>query len=190
MKKIKIVCLGDSLTEGFGVARDERWSDLLAKELPFEFINEGISGDTTGGMLARFDSDVIAHQPSHLIIMGGTNDLSFNLPDGMIISNILAMTRRARQHQIAAIIGIPTPFHDELYIFSDDQFLTSQSFSERLTGYQRQLKIFAQEDGLPVIDFSEGMGPSFFLSDGVHPNAAGHELMKSHALAYLTNLIS
>lgn len=189
MKPMKIVCLGDSLTEGYGVETQERWSYLLEKELPFKFVNEGISGDTTGGMLARFESDVIAHAPSHLIIMGGTNDLSFNLSDGMIISNILAMTRRARHHEIEAIIGIPTPFHEEMSTFSDDQFLNGQSFSQRVSEFQRQLKIFAKEDGLPIIDFSQGMEPSLFLADGVHPSAEGHLQMMENAKIALEEIL-
>jgi len=64
MNITKLVCLGDSLTEGYGIETRHRWSDLLKKEFPFEIINRGISGDTTAGMLARFQFDVIAHQPT------------------------------------------------------------------------------------------------------------------------------
>lgn len=182
---MKLACLGDSLTAGFGVPQGTEWCSLLALELGIEIINRGISGDTTAGMLARLDTDVIVHKPSHLIIMGGTNDLSFDLTDGQIISNILAMTRRAKQSEIVAIIGIPTPFHHEMNPFIDDLFLNGQAFSQRIEGFQQKLKAFAKEDGLPIIDFAEGMVASLFLEDGVHPNAEGHRRMMENAKIFL-----
>jgi lysophospholipase L1-like esterase len=100
------------------------------------------------------------------------------------------MTRRARHHQISVIRGIPTPFHEEMSPYADDQLLSSQSFSQRVITFQHQLKIFAAEDGLPVIDFSEGMEPSLFLSDGVHPNALGHKQMMKHAKSILKTILT
>ena len=67
--------MGDSLTEGYGIPQHTRWSNLLANETGLPIINSGISGDTTAGMLARFKPMVLDHQPSHVIIMGGTNDI-------------------------------------------------------------------------------------------------------------------
>ena len=48
---MKIVCLGDSLTYGFMVRRSKIWTKLSEDKTGFEIINEGISGDTSGGML-------------------------------------------------------------------------------------------------------------------------------------------
>ena len=55
---MKIICIGDSLTEGYGVGRPENWVTLLNERSENDIINKGISGDTTGGMLARFQKDV------------------------------------------------------------------------------------------------------------------------------------
>lgn len=46
-----IVCIGDSLTEGLGVNKENAWPALLRSELNVEVINRGISGDTTSGMI-------------------------------------------------------------------------------------------------------------------------------------------
>ena len=56
---MKILCLGDSLTYGMGVLHKERWSSLVAEQTGYTVVNRGISGDTTGGMLARFERDVL-----------------------------------------------------------------------------------------------------------------------------------
>jgi hypothetical protein len=72
--KMKIVCLGDSLTYGYGVEKNNRWTQLIKSELNAEIINKGINGDTTAGMLMRSYNDIIKDYPTHSIIMGGTND--------------------------------------------------------------------------------------------------------------------
>jgi lysophospholipase L1-like esterase len=77
MNKPKIVCMGDSLTEGYMIDLSQRWSEVLKKSLGIDLLNSGISGDTTGGMLARFKPMVIDHHPTHVIIM--TNDVSLNI---------------------------------------------------------------------------------------------------------------
>ena len=71
---MKIVCLGDSLTYGFGVSRSNSWTNIVNKETRLEIVNKGINGDTTSGMLARFNEDVVKNSPDIVFIMGGTND--------------------------------------------------------------------------------------------------------------------
>lgn len=50
---MKLICIGDSLTFGYGVRPSQRWTRLCAQETGWEIVNKGISGDTTGGMLVR-----------------------------------------------------------------------------------------------------------------------------------------
>lgn len=185
IKRPKIVCMGDSLTEGYGISQADCWCSLLQKEMSLEMVNSGISGDTTGGMLARFQPMVIDHNPSHVIILGGTNDLWYGHPDAQIIANILAMTRHARHHEISAIIGIPTPFFDEMTPPDTGLFMDTTGYRERIEGFQERLRQFATKDGLPTIDFSIGMEPSLFMADGLHPNEAGHQVMAQQAKAVL-----
>lgn len=185
----KLVCIGDSLTEGYGIRQAYRWSNLLSKELNIEIINSGISGDTTGGMLARFHNMVIAHKPTHVIIMGGTNDLWFNLSDEQIISNILAMTRYARYNDIISIIGIPTPYYHKNLVSSNSTFLDPKSQSERIEAYKKKLMDFTIEDELSFINFSINMTSDLFLEDGLHPNEMGHEVMKENAKDILIKIL-
>ncbi|HEV3408796.1 MAG TPA: GDSL-type esterase/lipase family protein, partial [Chthoniobacterales bacterium] len=54
-----ILCLGNSLTDGYGLARSQAYPALLAEKIraeglgKFEIINAGVSGDTTAGGLRR-----------------------------------------------------------------------------------------------------------------------------------------
>src|ERR1700730_14987179 len=63
--RVKIVALGDSLTAGFGLPREDAFparleAALKAKGLAVEIANAGVSGDTASGGLARLDWSVPA----------------------------------------------------------------------------------------------------------------------------------
>jgi len=59
----RIICHGDSLTEGKDIEVAYRWPSLLQNALGTEVINTGIGGDTTAGLLSRFATDVIPRKP-------------------------------------------------------------------------------------------------------------------------------
>ena len=72
---MKLICIGDSLTFGYGVRPSQRWTRLCAQETGWEIVNEGISGDTTGGMLVRLrallaERDICVQRPL-VLLMGG-----------------------------------------------------------------------------------------------------------------------
>ena len=80
----RIVFLGDSLTAGYGLAKEESVPSLIQKRLkdagyPYEVINAGVSGDTSAGGLNRLgwslDGDVKV-----LVIELGANDGLRGLP--------------------------------------------------------------------------------------------------------------
>ena len=190
MNQKKIVCIGDSLTAGYGIETTYRWTNLLGTDLPIEVINSGISGDTTAGMLARFYEMALKHKPNYIIITGGTNDIWLNLPDNTIIGNILAMTRYAKQHDIVPIIGIPTPFFNQGEFTDESPFIDVLTLSKRIYSFQKILKQFAIDDDQNCIDFSLDMTPKLFLKDGLHPNEKGHVVMAGNAKLSLTDIFN
>ncbi|ABS21112.1 SGNH/GDSL hydrolase family protein [Bacillus cytotoxicus] len=184
---MKIVCIGDSLTEGLGVEKEKSWPMVLAELGTFEVINRGISGDTTAGMLGRFYHEVINAQATHCIIMGGHNDLWWDMPINMMLGNIYSMVKQSLHHNVTPIIGIPIPLHME--------GIDRQSVGEPVAGYQvfqnkqsqfiRDVKHMARENGWNDIDFyrlymneREDVNSSYFAkTDGIHPNEDGHRDM-------------
>ena len=80
---MKLIRIGDSLTFGYGVHLSQRWTQLCAQETGWELVNEGINGDTTGGMLARMQGGVLAElregglgaDRPYVLLMGGSNDV-------------------------------------------------------------------------------------------------------------------
>ena len=176
MKIQKLLCLGDSLIEGYNIEQSTRWTDLLQNQMNVDVVNCGISGDTTTGMLARCERILLEHKPSHLIILGGTNDLWFGLKDEFIISNIHAMSRQARYHGVESIVGIPTPSFN-----LNELNVVHENYSECIRSFQRTLIDHCVEDEKLYINFSLNMKTEHFLEDGVHPNEEGQKLMAENA---------
>ena len=181
---MKLLCLGDSLTEGYEMDLTKRWTDQLQNSLPVEVINCGISGDTTAGMLARCSKLLQAHQPDYLIVLGGTNDLWFGLKDEYILANIHAMTRQARYLNVETIVGIPTPSVNLVELN-----VVHENYSECIRSFCRTLMRYCKSEERPYIDFSINMQNDHFLEDGVHPNEAGHAIMAETAKEVLEALI-
>ncbi len=185
MNNTKILCIGDSITFGYETEEAQNWTTLLGDDLGVEVINRGLNGDTTAGMLARFQRHVIDQKPSHVIVTGGTNDLWFGLKDELIISNIFTMARQAKFIDIVPVIGIPTPCFNlnELNFVQED-------YAECIRSFQNTLISFCNEKEIAFIDFSVNMDRNHFLEDGLHINKVGQKLMVKNAKSVLMKLIS
>lgn len=181
---MKLLCLGDSLTEGFGIGPDFRWTNLLQKELKIEIVNCGISGDTTAGMLARCERLLLKHKPTDIIIFGGTNDLWFGLRDEFILSNIHAMQRQAMHYSVHSIIGIPTPSVD-----LNELNMVHENYSECIRSYKNNLITYCDEDYQAYVDFGQLMSLEHFFKDGIHPNKNGHKVMMNNVKQLLLKFI-
>ena len=60
---MKFVCIGDSLTYGYGAAPGEGWVELLSRQPGLTVLNRGECGDTTAGMGVRlYTSTVIPNR--------------------------------------------------------------------------------------------------------------------------------
>jgi acyl-CoA thioesterase I len=193
----RIICHGDSLTEGTDIEEAYRWPSLLQNALGTEVINTGIGGDTTAGLLSRFSTDVIPLKPDVVILMGGTNDFWWDLPVNSVLANLFAMAYQAQFHGIAPLFGLPMPL--------DVDLATKQPCSPPEAGYEnllvkvksvgQKLKIAAGESEIPVLDFyhlymndDKQLRSHLFLDDGVHANRQGHRRMAELAASQMGKL--
>lgn len=105
---VRIVALGASNTEGFGVSSWEaypaRLQELLkARGINAEVINAGLSGDTTAGMLARLDAFLL--DGTHLLILQpGGNDARYAMTPAETAGNIARIKQRLDERGIQLII--------------------------------------------------------------------------------------
>ena len=86
-----VVFLGDSITQG--------WGDDLGNSFPgLKVANRGISGDTTRGMLFRLQNDVLALNPTGIVMLMGTNDLEEGADAKTIATNIDLILSNIEKH--------------------------------------------------------------------------------------------
>ncbi len=181
-KKIKkIVCLGDSLTYGFGVKHNDTWIALATGRLGCEIVNAGINGDTTGGMLARLRGDVFDAGADVVVITGGANDIVTSGTAHAAQSNVAAMVQQSATCGVRPLVGIPVPF-DLPSLRPDWSRLTNfQEASEIDREYTQWLRLFCSVFRVPTVDFWSAFenhcARGALYLDGLHPTPEGHRLM-------------
>lgn len=182
---MKIMCMGDSITHGNGLSDlSQRWSDIVAARTGHTLINLGIGGDTTGGMLARCQTQVFAKDPDALLILGGTNDICFTYDYHQAFANIVSMIRQAQTLEIPVMIGIPIPFVPER--FANQEWFADRDnmhITQQCTKLADVLRAFCTVREIPYIDYrsaflnENGTVKKDLLLDALHPNAKGHAAM-------------
>ncbi|HEX4845929.1 MAG TPA: arylesterase [Geothrix sp.] len=169
-----LVFLGDSLTAGLGLPREEAFPALIEARLaaegrPWKVVNAGISGDTTAGGAARMDW-IYRQKVDVMFVCLGANDGLRGIPVHETERNLRAILARARMEGTRVVLaGIQLP----------------GNYGTRYrAAFARIFPRLAEEFQIPLLPFLlEGvaMEPSLNQSDGIHPNAAGTRRVASHA---------
>lgn len=182
---MNIICMGDSITYGYGLADlSSRFSDLTAARTGHTVINRGVSGDTTGGMLARCQTQVFAQKPDLMVFLGGINDISITGQYRPVCANVVAVCRQAEAIGLPIILGLPLPVVPEdmcLPVWDPEQDARlTKELGER---YARWMRGYAADKGYPLADFRtpfllpDGSVNRALFQDGLHPTREGHRLM-------------
>ena len=182
---MNIYCIGDSITFGYGLTRlSQRWTDIAAARTGHTLVNCGISGDTTGGMLARCQWQIWPKKPDLMIFLGGINDINLTNQYRPCCANVAAIVHQAAAYGIPMMLGLPLPIVPEDFPFlSWDNHLDLKGNVFRCEEYAQWLREYANYKDLPCIDFrspffdKDGKVIRELFQDGLHPTAEGHALM-------------
>ena len=181
---MELICLGDSLTYGFGVNRDERWLQLVSQQTTDKWRNAGINGDTTGGMLCRLPA-LLSQRPDAVLITGGNNDFAVGAPIGVAKANVMAMVHQAISQGVIPWVGTPSP----IYPSQENPWgpATQQAqASVVMEEFVQWLRVFAKTFGVQLVDIHralvEGGGQSLYLADGLHLTPRGHQVIAQYIL--------
>ncbi len=166
-----ILVFGDSISAAYGIRVEEGWVSLLQKKLAsqgygYRVVNASVSGETTGGGLARLPRALDRHRPDILILELGGNDALRGLPLDNVRTNLDNMIRKsaaAGARVVLAGMRMP-PNYGPRY---------SQEFQTMYADLSRQ-------HGLPLIPFMlEGIAldESLMQPDGLHPNAKAQPML-------------
>ena len=195
---MRLICVGDSLTFGFGVRPSQRWTHLCAQQTGWNICNEGVNGDTTGGMLARLQrlfpelraGGICAEHP-RVLLMGGSNDVFYSGVDTGARANMGAMIHQLLGIGVLPMVGISLPV-DEMH--TPEAWAAVVDFPMAavcMKGYCAWLKRYCAAFGVPCIDFcadflkTDGTVRTELLLDGLHPTPEGHRLMAQRLSAQL-----
>lgn len=182
---MKIICMGDSITYGYGLADlSQRWTDIVSARTGHILVNRGISGDTTGGMLARCQTQVFQDPPDAMMFLGGINDISILAQYRPVCANVTAIVRQAMAIGLPVIVGLLLPIVPEVMAASGwNQEFDPSACLELSRQYTAWLQGFCAHKNLPVADFHspflrpDGTVRQELFQDGIHPTAEGHALM-------------
>ena len=189
-RRLVFVALGDSLTSGFqpydpsrpleyGIPYTDFLDNLIITELSKRgtedmdvyVVNLGVNGDTTRGMLGRFDRQVAPEEPDHVIIFGGINDIYMGVSPGEIMENLGRLyekTSDAGASPIACTLTSVLGFDPVIPLIMN------------LNG---MIEASCGREGIPLVDLyagtsdGEGRLVEAYSSDGVHLNGEGYERM-------------
>ena len=181
----RILCLGDSLTEGLGVKPDEAWpalveNDLKAKGWPNAVvINAGISGATSASGPSRIRWLLKGPaKPDVIIVELGGNDGLRGQDLAATAKNLEETLDLARESGAALMLAgmkIPTNY-GATYTADFEKIFPAVAASAKAT----------------LIPFLlDGVGGDAKLNqpDGIHPTAAGHKIVARVVMKYLAPLL-
>lgn len=179
----KIVFLGDSLTEGYGVDREEAYPFLVEKKLEkkfpkkFSVLNGGVSGSTTASGVSRLKWFLKA-KPSVVLIALGANDglRGFKVTESK--KNLALIIELAQKNNLKVILcemHLPTNYGEEY----------RKSFNQMYSELAAKYKI----NFMPFMLKGVGGVKELNIEDGIHPNQLGHEKIAETVFSYLEKIL-
>lgn len=179
-----LLVLGDSISAAYGIQREEGWVTQLEARLAtldpaWRVVNASISGETTGGGLARLPAALDAHDPDLVVIELGGNDALRGYPLDRIRANLEAMVglARAAERQVL-LVGMEIP----------------PNYGPRYTqGFAAIFRDVAEAHAVPLVPFlleAVALQPGMMQADGIHPTAAAQPLLLETLWPHLEPLLA
>ena len=178
-----ILVLGDSLSAGYGIGKEQSWPSLLArrlqeKRLPQRVVNISISGETTAGGRSRLAAALKEHRPQIVLLELGANDGLRGLPLEQMQDNLAAMIQLSQQQGARVLlIGMRLPPN-----YGPDYTTQFEQIFRDLS--QQQKTAF-----LPFLLQPIAMDDRAFQADRLHPVASAQPKLRDHVWPALVPLL-
>ena len=184
----KILYLGDSLTEGYGVTKAQSFPTLVTARLNQKFVEAkspkrvealygGIAGSTSASGLSRLKWFLKA-KPQVLFLALGINDGMRGVPVTTIEKNLDSTLALAHEQGMKIVLGgmkLPPNFgRKEAAEFEAIYSKLSKKYSTAL---------------IPFILEGVAAEKALNIEDGIHPNAKGHEKIANLITPYLEKVL-
>lgn len=174
-----ILFLGDSLTEGLGVTKDEAFPKLvkilIQKELKkdISIINAGVSGSTTSDGLDRLKW-YLKKKPSIVFLALGANDGLRGLDIKQSQKNLEEIIKYAQESGAKVLLAgmlIPPNYGPE--------------YSENFRKMYEEIKDKYKLKSMPFLLDQVAGNKNLNQSDGIHPNEQGHKTIAKNVFEFI-----
>ena len=177
-----IVALGDSVTAGYGVAKEEAYPFLLEKKLQKKFpgakvINAGISGATTASAISNLRWQMKRKFDLLILCLGGNDGLrGLNLKNSK--NNLSRAITVAKENGIKVLlVGMKIP---------------KNYGGQYRKEFEAMYPALAKKHNVPLMPFllkDVGAVKSLNLPDGIHPNAKGYKIVAENIFPIVEKLL-
>jgi acyl-CoA thioesterase I len=178
-----IVCMGDSLTAGYGVEEDQAYPALLEERLqedglPYSVVNAGISGETSSGALSRLDW-MLTLDPDIVILETGANDGLRGVDPALTRRNIEAIVAALQDRGIVVVLAGMKMVRN-----------LGPDFTKAFSAIYPE--IARQNDLILMPFFLEGVAgrPGLNQADGIHPTPEGYRIIVGNLYPYVRDAIT
>jgi len=208
---LKILCFGDSITLGEKDLEQGGWADRLKKHYFAQFVdsqtqkitlyNLGIAGETTDGLVRRFDIELrarnIKNQKLIVVFAYGANDIVIHknkniVPESYYINNLKHCIESAKTFKADILLLNLLPIADSIEGTVNQH--GKLRFDHDIQAYNFTIKKLSHEMNCEYLDlyasFAENNKEQYLSSDGVHPNSKGHKLLYQEIKQKLSTLTS
>ena len=178
-----LVVFGDSISAGYGMQIEEGWVNLMAitltqQEKDWQVVNASVSGETTGGGLARLPGVLAATSPQIVVIELGGNDGLRGYPISKMqnnLSKMIDLVLAANAQPVVVAMRIP-PNYGPRYRNAFEKVFTEVSAVK----------------GAILVPFSlndVAVTPGLIQKDGIHPTAKAQPLLVETFLPFIKPLL-
>jgi acyl-CoA thioesterase-1 len=181
--QVKILALGTSLTQGYGLPPGTEFTVQLQAALKRDGIdavvtNAGVSGDTSAGGLARLDWSLADH-PDAVILELGSNDMLRGTPPSETDRNLRAILDKLKADHIKVLL---TGMHAQHNLGTE----YVKEFDAIYPRLARDYHVLFY----PFILDGVALNPRLNQADGMHPNPAGVKVIVARILPFVKKLVS
>lgn len=171
--EVRVVFLGDSIFEGWSVARPDFFSGK-------SYFNRGISGQVTAQMLLRFQEDVVDLKPDVLVLKAGINDIAENAgayDQQKTLNNIKSIVQLAKASKIKVVLCSVLPANRFIWRPSLTPADKVIDLNAALLEFAKLEKVLYLDLYTAVVDDQKGM-KAIYANDGVHPTVDGYKVLE------------
>lgn len=179
-----ILFIGDSLTEGYGVEKENSYPSLVQKkldqkhsDLKYEVLNGSISGSTSASVMSRLKW--FKKKKTEILVLAlGANDGLRGIKPEETKKNLKEAIQAAK--------------HEGMKILLLGMQMPPNYGADYRKQFEKTYQDLIKEEKVPYVPFLlEGIAGDKALnqSDGIHPNEKGHQLMADKVFIELEKML-